>query len=55
MRLIDGDVETIGALDHPLRRHIDREDNGLFPAAATALDGAAWERVVERASEPAQS
>lgn len=29
-----------------LRRHIDREENGLFPAAAIALDGAAWERVV---------
>lgn len=28
-----------------LRRHIDREENGLFPAAAIALGGEAWDRV----------
>lgn len=28
-----------------LRLHIDREEDGLFPAAAIALDGAAWERI----------
>jgi hemerythrin-like domain-containing protein len=28
-----------------LRRHIDREENGLFPAAVIALDGAAWDRL----------
>lgn len=33
--------EFVGAL----RRHIDKEDNGLFPAAAIALDGPEWERV----------
>ena len=26
-----------------------KEENGIFPAAAIALDGPAWERVVERA------
>ena len=28
-----------------LRNHMDRENNGLFPAAAIALDGPAWEAV----------
>ena len=27
-----------------LREHINKEENGLFPAAAIALDGAAWDR-----------
>ncbi len=28
-------------------------DNGLFPAAAVALDGPTWERVVRRTADPA--
>ena len=28
-----------------LRAHVDREENGLFPAAAIALDGPEWDRV----------
>ena len=35
-------------LEHRLRRHIDKEDNGLFPAAVIALDGPSWERIVAR-------
>ncbi len=31
-----------------LDAHIAREENGVFPAAATALDGPAWDRVEER-------
>ena len=27
-----------------LREHINKEENGLFPAAAIALDGDAWDR-----------
>jgi hemerythrin-like domain-containing protein len=30
---------------HDLRHHIDREDNGLFPASAIALEGPDWEEV----------
>lgn len=30
---------------HDLRHHIDREDNGLFPASAIALDGPDWDEV----------
>jgi hemerythrin-like domain-containing protein len=41
-----GDLSGVHAFVDLLRRHIDREENGLFPAAAVALDGPAWERVV---------
>lgn len=43
------DPGRAAALEALLRRHIDKEENGLFPAAAIALDGPAWERVVEQA------
>jgi hemerythrin-like domain-containing protein len=33
-------------LEKKLRLHIDREENGLFPAAAIAFAGPEWERVV---------
>ena len=41
-----GDLRGMAAFETLLRRHIDREENGLFPAAAVSLDGPAWERVV---------
>ncbi|MHB1008233.1 MAG: hemerythrin domain-containing protein [Propionibacteriaceae bacterium] len=37
-----GDDEAMLRFNDALRTHIDKEDNGLFPAAAVALDGAAW-------------
>lgn len=49
-RVGSGDLAAAGALEGLLRRHIDKEENGLFPAAVIALDGPAWERVVSRAS-----
>lgn len=42
-----GELDRLPELEHLLRHHIDREENGLFPAAAIALDGPAWERVTE--------
>ena len=36
-----------------LRAHIDREENGLFPAAAIAFAGPEWERVAGLTPEPA--
>ena len=36
-------------LEHLLMRHIDKEENGLFPAAILALDGEAWDRAVAHA------
>ncbi len=40
-----GDVELFPALERLLREHIDREDNGLFPASAIHLGGPEWEEV----------
>lgn len=42
-----GDHAAYPAFEHLLRHHIDREDNGLFPAAAIALDGPDWAEVDE--------
>jgi hemerythrin-like domain-containing protein len=47
--VVDGDLAGASGLEKLLRRHIDKEENGLFPAAAIALGGPAWERVVARA------
>lgn len=47
--IVDGDLEGVGSLERLLRGHIDKEENGLFPAAAIALGGPAWERVGARA------
>jgi hemerythrin-like domain-containing protein len=48
-RVGTGDHSAAPALESLLRRHIDKEENGLFPASVIALDGPAWERVVSRA------
>lgn len=42
-----GDLAAYPAFEELLRHHIDREDNGLFPAAAIALDGPDWTEVDE--------
>lgn len=44
-----GALDAAPALENLLRRHIDKEENGLFPAAVISLDGPSWERVVDRA------
>ena len=48
-RLTNRDSTGVVALETLLRRHIDMEENGMFPAAAVALDGQAWERIEQRA------
>lgn len=47
------DLARVDAFLSALRHHIDREDNGLFPAAAIALDGPDWEEVTEVTPAPA--
>ena len=49
-RVAGGDFAAVTAFEHALRVHTDKEDNGLFPAAAIALSGPDWERVVEQES-----
>lgn len=43
--LAGGAFDRFDEFELALRRHIDKEDNGLFPAAAIALTGPDWERV----------
>lgn len=47
-----GDLTGLDALLHLLDTHIEREDNGVFPAAATALDGPAWDCISDRIARP---
>lgn len=41
-----GDVGAVDELVDALYEHIDKEENGLFPAAAIELGGPEWEEVV---------
>ena len=47
-RIAEGQVEVYPRFEHALREHIDREDNGLFPAAAIHLGGPEWDEVARR-------
>jgi hypothetical protein len=40
-----GDRAAMELFENELRDHIDKEDNGLFPAAAIALGGPEWTEV----------
>lgn len=40
-----GDHSLMDTFEDALRAHIDKEDNGLFPAAALGLDGDEWAEV----------
>lgn len=42
-----GDFAVIDEFVFALREHMDKEDNGLFPAAAIELEGPDWEEVVD--------
>ena len=42
-----GDSAAMTLFENELRDHIDKEDNGLFPAAAIALGGPEWIEVHE--------
>lgn len=42
-----GDFEVIDKFIAALRDHMDKEDNGLFPAAAIEFESPDWEDVVE--------
>lgn len=50
-----GDLDGVPAVEKLLRDHIDKEENGVFPAAAITLDGPAWDRVDERDAHPTMS
>ena len=44
-RIEAGAHDLVPEFEQLLRAHIDREENGLFPAAAIAFAGPEWERV----------
>lgn len=44
-RIASGAWDVIHAFEITLRHHIDKEENGLFPATAVAVDGPTWERI----------
>ena len=50
-----GDLGGVDAFVDALRHHIDREDNGLFPASAVGLSGADWDRVLEQTPPAVQA
>lgn len=45
--IAEGRWEAMGGFERALRDHIDREENGLFPAAAIAFAGPEWTEVHE--------
>lgn len=48
-RVEAGELGAFASLELTLIRHIDKEENGLFPAAIMALDGEAWDRATASA------
>jgi hemerythrin-like domain-containing protein len=52
-RIEAGSHDLFPDFEQLLRAHIDREENGLFPAAAIAFAGPEWERVAGLTPEPA--
>lgn len=51
-RIKQGEHDLVDTFIHDLRHHIEREDNGLFPASAIALDGPDWGEVDELTPPP---
>jgi len=47
-----GSHAVLPVFEKMLRTHIDREENGLFPAAAIAFAGPEWERVATLTLQP---
>lgn len=46
-RIDAGEWDVLPAFEVTLRDHIHKEENGLFPATAVAVDGPTWERIDE--------
>jgi len=52
-RVEAGAHDLVPTLERALRAHIDREENGLFPAAAIVVAGLEWEQVAALTPAPA--
>ena len=53
VRISDGEHDLVPTFLAELRAHIDKEENGLFPASAIALSGAEWDEVEASTPDPA--
>ncbi len=51
-RLGDGEHDLFPTFERALRDHIQREEDGLFPAAAIAFAGPEWGRVTALTPDP---
>ncbi len=49
--IVAGDYGLMDTFERALRDHIDKEDNGLFPAAASGMDGDEWQEIDQRTHE----
>lgn len=47
-RLSAGEMSLVDTAIDELREHIEKEENGLFPAAAVELEGVLWQDLAER-------
>ena len=47
-RIANGEMGLVGEAISALREHIEKEENGLFPAAAIELEGPVWQELAER-------
>ena len=45
-RILAGETDLIDRYFNELRDHINKEENGLFPAAAIEMDGPDWEEAI---------
>ena len=52
-RIEAGSHDLVPVFEKLLRSHIDREENGLFPAAAVAFAGPEWTRIDALTPQPA--
>ncbi len=48
-RIAEGEHALFDTFERMLHAHIDKEENGLFPAAIMALDGERWNRAIANA------
>lgn len=47
-RMANGETGLADTAINALREHIEKEENGLFPAAAVELEGSLWQELADR-------
>ncbi len=49
-RVSSGEISLVPQAISFLRDHIEKEENGIFPAAAIELEGTIWQEIAERSA-----